>query len=185
MKTFFIILVSILFTYNCAITANTQKMTVTDFTSKKTIGENVFVEESTGGSITLPFWVSKISDENFTQAVKDSLINSKTFNKIVSNTNSDWKLKIVIIDHDHPWFGFDMTVTTSINYTLFLKDKSVFSKTFVESGTATGTEMLIGVYRLKRANEYSAKNNIKKFISELDSLDLKPETNTESPKLKK
>jgi hypothetical protein len=185
MKKLILFTLTILFTYNCAITANTGKMTVTDTVSKKTLGENIIVEESTGGSITLPFWISKISDDNFTQAVKDSLLNSKLFKSISSKSDSDWKLRMIIVDHDHPWFGFDMTVTTTIKYTLYLKDQIVFDKTIIEPGTASGIEMLIGVYRLKRANEYSVRNNIKKFISELEALDIKIEPSAEKPKGKK
>jgi hypothetical protein len=71
MRKLLVFTLSILFTYNCAVTANAGKMTVTDTTAKKTLGENIIVEESTGGSITLPFWIPNISDDNFTQAVKD------------------------------------------------------------------------------------------------------------------
>jgi len=185
MKKIFLLTLSILFTYNCAITANTSKMTVTDLTAKKTLGDNIIVEESTGGSITLPFWIPNISDDNFTQAVKDSLMNSKIFKSIATKKDTDWKLRMEIIDRDHPWFGFDMTVTTTIKYTLSIKDKIVFDKTIVEPGTASGTEMLIGVYRAKRANEYSVKNNIKKFITELESAEIKTEDNPEKPLGKK
>lgn len=180
-----LLILSILFTYNCAITANATKMTVNDFNAKKIIAENIIVEESTGGSITLPFWIPNINDENFTKAVKDSLMNSKLFNSITEKANSDWKLRMNIIDREHPWIGFDMTVTTTIQYTLYLKDKIVFDKTIIEPGTATGTEMLIGVYRAKRANEYSARNNIKKFLTELESAEIKTEESVEMPKGKK
>jgi|JI102314A1RNA_FD_contig_31_2681434_length_1015_multi_2_in_0_out_0_2 hypothetical protein len=185
MRKLLVFTLSILFTYNCAVTANAGKMTVTDTTAKKTLGENIIVEESTGGSITLPFWIPNISDDNFTQAVKDSLINSKIFKSIATKSDTDWKLRMIIIDRDHPWFGIDMTVTTTIKYTLYLKDQIVFDKTIVEPGTATASEMFIGVYRAKRANEYSARNNIKKFISELEALDIKPEPSPEKSKGKK
>lgn len=185
MKVIYILLISVLFTYNCAITANAGKMTVTDTTTEKTLGENIIVEESTGGGITLPFWIPNISNDNFTQAVKDSLVNSKIFKSITSKTDSDWKLRMIIIDRDYPWFGIDMTVTTTIKYSLYLKEQIVFDKTIIEPGTATVSEMFIGVYRAKRANEYSARNNIKKFISELEALDIKTESNPAKPKGKK
>jgi hypothetical protein len=47
MRKLLVFTLSILFTYNCAVTANAGKMTVTDTTAKKTLGENIIVEEST------------------------------------------------------------------------------------------------------------------------------------------
>ncbi|MCB1176242.1 MAG: hypothetical protein KDK36_01570 [Leptospiraceae bacterium] len=167
MKKIILITITLLFTYNCAITAGTKKMIVNDYNSQNRLNEPIHIMESTGGSITIPFWVSKISDENFTIAIEESILNSKLFAEI--DEDSDYKLKVEIIDLDHPWFGGDLTVTLFVNYTLFYKGDIIFKKSITSEGTATISEMLLGVYRLRRANQYAAKKNIQILIQELET----------------
>lgn len=90
-------LLPLLLLLDCAIPANTDRMTVTDYQAKKTIGEKIFVTESTGGSMTLPFWIPNIPNDNFTEAVKASLVQSKSFQKISDSMENGWVLKIEII----------------------------------------------------------------------------------------
>ena len=93
-----LLILSILFVASCAFPASKQGMTVTDLKSSKKIGEKIFVKESKGGSTTLPFWTSEISDENFTSAVKESLINSRAFSDLSSKWEDDWGLEIEILN---------------------------------------------------------------------------------------
>ena len=91
----YIKLITILFVLtNCAIPARTHKMFVNDLPVKKNLGDKIYVEESTGGSITLPFWVPKIPNDNFTDAIKKSIIESQAFYKITNDLNENWNLKI-------------------------------------------------------------------------------------------
>jgi hypothetical protein len=167
-----IVLLFTLYLCGCAFPATKEGMIVTDYSAPKQVGEKIFVKESTGGSITLPFWKSNISNDNFSEAVKESLLNSKAFSAQSINWGDDWGLEIEIIDVDQPILGFELTVTTNIKYSLYLKGKKVHETTILEHGTAAFSESFIGIQRLRIANEYSAKANIKKFIAELPAFTL-------------
>lgn len=151
----------------CAFPATKEGMVVTDYIVPKQIGEKIYVKESTGGSVTLPFWKSNIPNDNFTEAVKESLLNSRAFVAQSINWGEDWGLEIEILNVEYPYFAFNVTVTTNIKYTLYLKGEKVREITVREPGTATLGDTLIGIQRMRIANEYSAKANVKKFIAEL------------------
>jgi hypothetical protein len=153
----------------CAFPATKEGMVVTNYLAPKQTGERIFVKESTGGSTTLPFWTSQIPNDNFTEAVKESLLRSKAFSALSTNWGDDWGLEIEIRNVDQPMFGFDFTVTTETKYTLSLTDKKVYTTYIRESGTATAGDSFVGVARLRIANEKSAQANVKKFIAELSN----------------
>lgn len=151
----------------CAFPATKEGMVITNYIAPQQTGEKIFVKESTGGVMTLPFWKSTIPNDNFTEAVKESLLNSKAFSAQSVNWGDDWGLEIEILDVKHPYVTFDLTVTTRIKYSLYLRGEKVQELTIRETGTATINDTLIGIQRLRIANEYSAKANVKKFIEEL------------------
>lgn len=156
-----------LFISGCAFPATKEGMVVKNYEAPKQTGERIFVKESTGGSMTLPFWTSQIPNDNFTEAVKESLLISKAFSALSTNWGDDWGLEIEIRNVDQPMFGFDFKVTTEAQYTLYLKGKEVY-KTYVRaSGTAGTRDEFVAAARLRIANERSARANIKKFIAEL------------------
>lgn len=167
MKKLYVLILMLISLSSCAFPASKQGMVVTDLVSNGKIGEKIFVSESTGGSVTLPFWTSQISNTNFTAAVKDSLLNSKVFTGLSSDWGKEWGLKIKILDVNQPFIGADFTVTTKIQYSLYLRNKKIFETVIQEDGTATMDDAVVGVKRLRLANEYSAKANIQKFIEEL------------------
>lgn len=142
---------------------------MTNYRAPKQTGEKIFVKESTGGSVTLPFWTSQIPNDNFTEAVKDSLLISKAFSALSTNWGDDWGLEIEIRNVEQPIFGTDFTVTTDAKYTLYLKGNKVYETYIRGSGTATMGDNFIGVARLRIANEMSARSNVKKFIEELSN----------------
>jgi hypothetical protein len=157
----------------CAFPATKEGMTLTDYLAPKQTGDKIFVKESTGGSTTLPFWSSQISSDTFTEAVKESLLNSKAFTALSANWGEDWGLELEIREVNQPMFGFDVTVTTDIKYTLYLAGRKVYEIDTRESGTATMNDTFWGIKRLRIANEYSARANIRKFIEELSMQNLK------------
>jgi hypothetical protein len=164
-----ICLILALYVSGCAFPATKEGMVVTNYTAAKQTGENIFVKDSTGGSITLPFWISQISNDNFTEAVKESLLISKAFSALSTNWGDDWGLEIEIRNVDQPMFGSDFTVITETKYTLYLKGKKVYETYIRGSGTATMSDSFFGVARLRIANEKSAQANVKKFIAELSN----------------
>jgi len=169
-----ILLLFALYLSGCAFPATKYGMIVTDYTAPKQIGEKIFVKESTGGrSFILPFFLmTNIPNDNFSEAVKESLLNSRAFSALSSNWGDDWGLEIEIIGVDKPMFEFDSTVTTTIKYSLYRKGKKIHETTISERGTAKVSESLIGIQRLRIAIEYSAKANVKNFIAELSTVSL-------------
>lgn len=107
--------------------------------------------------MTLPFWISNIPDDNFTEAVKASLLQSKSFQKISDKMENGWVLKIEILDLDRPWFGTDFKHKLTVRYTLSNNGKIIFNEPVTAEGTATMGDALIGVYRAKKANEFAAR----------------------------
>ena len=164
-----ICLLLVLFVAGCAFPATKEGMVVTNYVAPKQTGERIFIKESTGGSTTLPFWTSQIPNDNFTEAVKESLLNSKAFSALSTNWGDDWGLEIDIRKVNQPFIGTEFTVTTDITYTLYLKGKKVHEANIHEAGTATFSDSIWGVKRLRLANESSGRANVKKFIAELSS----------------
>jgi hypothetical protein len=162
-----ICLLVVLLTANCAFPASKNGMLVTDHKMSKQVGDKIYVKESKGGSITLPFWMSKIPNDNFTDAVKESLLDSKSFAALSDNWGDAWGLDMEIKSLEQPMFGFDYTVTTVIKYNLYLKGKKVYTTTIRASGTSIMSDAFTGIARIRIANERSARSNIEKFIAEL------------------
>lgn len=155
---------------NCAFPAKKEGMLVTDYKVGKKIGDKIFVRHSTGGSATLPFWISKISNDNFTDAVEESLLESKAFTSLSDNWGDSWGLKMEIKSLDQPMLGLDFNVTTVVKYVLYLKDKEVYNTTIRATGLAGVSDAFTAVARMRIANERSARANIEKFIIELEKL---------------
>lgn len=158
--------------FNCAFPSTKEGMTVKNYQSPKNIGDKIFVKEAKGGSTTLPFWTSEIPNDNFTDAVKESLLKSKTFSNFASNWEGDWGLEIEIVDVDQPFFGTDMTVSTNVKYTLFKKGKKAYETTINASATAEVSDTFFAVKRLRLANERAAESNIQKFIEKISKQNL-------------
>lgn len=153
----------------CAQKALMQNMTVKHI-DKQTLDLNyqdaISIQSTNGGTETSSMGASQISNEEFKKAVIASLINAGLYSK-----DGKYKLKIEIIDVDQPSFGFDMTVTMTVKYTLLnYEDKSiVFQKIIKSPYTATVSDAFVGVTRLMLANEGSAKENIYKLLKEFQT----------------
>jgi hypothetical protein len=147
--------------------ATKEGMVVRDYTAPKQTGENIFVKKSTDHSSF--FNLGWLPGDDFTAAVKESLLISKAFSALSTNWGDDWGLEIEIRRVDAPFLAFDVTVTTDIKYTVYLKSKKVYETYIRESKTVTVGEEFFGVARTGMAFEKSVQANIKKFIEELSS----------------
>ena len=156
----------------CASSATIEGMTVMDYKSKVQVGDKIFIKPVTGGKETNPFWKSNISNKNFEEAFKKSVVSSNVFSKISTATDDDWTLEIKLISVDQPSLGFTFTVKTTIDYKLYYKDKLVFSKSIMQPGVAAFSDAFVGSKRLRLANEVSAKNNIKSLFEALNEITL-------------
>lgn len=133
----------------------------------------VTVASLSGGKKTNPMWTSQVSDEDFSGAVKESLI--------AQNLHSDegrFQLQVILLELIQPVFGFSFTVTTQVRY--LLEDSStesvVLDETIVGEFTATVSDAFAGIKRLRLANEGSVRKNIEGFFEKLAELRIEAES---------
>lgn len=131
------------------------------------IKKNTYVENVQGGRETNPAWISEISNSSFEGALMISLKNAGLLKQ-----GGRYKLNVVLEKVDKPLFGFNTTVTTHVRYTLIDSEskKAIYDKTIVTPYTATAQDALVGVTRLRLANEGAAKENIKALLSDFAEL---------------
>jgi hypothetical protein len=133
------------------------------------IKSNVALSSVKGGEETNPAWTSEISDETFSGAIKQSLVDQGLYSE-----NGKYSLSVEMIEIDQPLFGFNMTVTTVVKY--ILKEKSsgevLLDEEVNAPYTATVGDAFSGVERLKLANEGSGKKNIEALINLLSELNI-------------
>ena len=81
-----------------------------------------------------------------------------------------------LLSLDRPFIGIDMTVTASVLYTLTeaVAGKELRVKTITLPYTAKFRDSLIGVERLRLANEGAARTNIQRLVEWLATY--KPQT---------
>jgi len=158
----------------CATPAAVEQMAVylpatqTNPAFKNAVG----VTEVTGGRDTSPLWTSQVSSDAFRRALEQSLENAGMFSKIVAG--SKYQLTADLTRLDQPVMGFDMTVTTTVRYSLIETStrKEVYGRVIQMGHTATMSDAFVGAQRLKLANEGAVKANIQAFIGDLIALKL-------------
>lgn len=152
----------------CAAPADPVAMkptTVTQLKTKAAYRSAIQVTSVEGGKKTNPAWISKISNEDFKLALEDTLENVGYHSK-----TGKLQLTVKLLSVKQPIAGFNLTVTTVVDYNLMRSDgRSVFRKTITTPYTAAFSESLLGVTRLKKANEGSVRANIEAFIKALNA----------------
>ncbi|WP_028864032.1 hypothetical protein [Psychromonas aquimarina] len=131
------------------------------------VQNNLALSSVSGGEETNPVWTSEISDEAFSGAIKQSLLKQGLF-----SDDGKYSLAVKMVEIDQPSFGFDMTVTTKVQYTLTetLSGVVVLDEAVVAPHTATVGDAFSGVERLRLANEGSGKKNIELLLEKLAEL---------------
>lgn len=125
-----------------------------------------------GGQETSSMGASQISNDNFAQALTESIGQSGLFAKVAGNGH--YKLTAFIGKVDQPLMGFSMTVKMEVNYTLVdsTSGKTVWTKNVASTYTAKASAAFAGVTRLRLANEGTAKDNIQQAITDISTLNL-------------
>jgi hypothetical protein len=145
-------------------------MTYTHYSGEKPKNKNflqaISVTEVHGGHTINPLLASEISNANFKAALTKSLQNAQLYQKI---TPGKYSLKATILRFERPLVGLDFKSSLTVNYKLYTanKEKPLFDKTISSSYIAKVSDSLIGVTRLKIANEGAARENIKQLIRDL------------------
>jgi hypothetical protein len=157
----------------CATPSNPQAMTVQKLALAKKHAASLSLNV-TGGNETNSAGASKISNADFTTALKSSIESSGLFAKLLDAGSSDYHLEVMIARLDQPMMGFNMTVTLETNWTLSRKSDGavVWQKAIPSTFTAKTSEASAGVTRLRLANEGAARTNIEQAIKEISALNL-------------
>lgn len=134
---------------------------------------STFIVSVGGGETTNPLWTSEVGNAEFRGAIEQSLLNHGLLSK--NALSSKYLLKVSLLKVDQPMFGFDLTVTSEVNYLLLRKkiNEVVYENSISAPFTATVGDSFLAVERLRLANEGSIRENIKKFLIQLSVLDLK------------
>lgn len=168
----FLILTTICLTLNaCASGARPERMTATpdenyEISRSNKYFKSISIENVTGGKDTHPLLASKVSNTAFYESLKSSL---DAYGLLSTGNNGKYKLNSELLALEQPMIGFSFTVDSVASYKLqkISNNNTVFNETIKAAGTATMGDTLLGVERLRMANEYSVKNNIQTFIDQL------------------
>jgi hypothetical protein len=152
--------------------------TVTGMTSSKANAAaklrfpgNISVADAEGGKQTNPLWTSQVGSQEFEDALTGSLKN----NGMLASGQGAYVLKPTLQRLQQPLFGMDFTVTADVLYVL--KDaasgKDVMYETISSSHTATISDAVAGIKRLRLANEGAIRNNIDALLRRLAEIPAK------------
>lgn len=168
----FIILIFTGLLFGCVSPAQVDKMAAKETTTmifSENLHKNIKLNEvgSIGG-----YGIVKGSD--FELALFKTL---KNLDLIALNNTPKYELSAQVMDIKEPLGGGSLTVTSKIKYLLIENStqKVLINKTISSPYTAHFSDALIGVTRLKLANEGSVRINIMSFLKELSELQLEPE----------
>jgi hypothetical protein len=156
----------------CASGAKVENMAVTEKMTTsypEEIQQNIGVENVIGGQDTNPLWTSEISNDDFKQALKQSL-NAQG----LLAEDAQYEMEVQLVNVDQPIFGLNFTVTTEIRYILRNKqDQSIVMDEKITAPFTAGVgDAFVAVQRLRLANEGSAKQNIQSLLEKLNALDI-------------
>lgn len=130
--------------------------------------KNVRLSEVNGGNKTNPLWTSEIDSPDFGAALKQSLANAN----LLGDESASYALRANLLRVDQPIFGLDFEVTSEVEYTLIESrtNKVVLREIIRTPFTAGMGDSVIGIKRLRLANEGSARVNIIAMLKRLSDL---------------
>lgn len=167
MKKLLLAITFILSVSACA-TASKPGAMVPAITNKTIIGEtsalreNVSVGEITGGKETNPLWTSEVSNEDFAESLRQSF----AAHAMLALADGDYRLDAQMLQLKQPFAGFNMTVTSTIQYTLtnVTTGDVVLMEEIITPYTAKTSDAFLGVERLRLANEGAIRESIATLI---------------------
>lgn len=129
------------------------------------------VESVGGGSATNPMFSSQVGDEEFRQALTETLSAAGLSNPNASAQNT-YAVDASLTELSEPFMGVNFRVESEVYYrvTRTSDSRDIFAEPISASGTAQFGESLIGVERLRIAKEYSIRENISAFIERIVSI---------------
>lgn len=161
---------SVLVLSGCAAPARIDQMAVSGNPAQRIaqtpLRNNLAIKDVTGGNETNPMWKSNVSSSDFEKALESSL---QATGLLAQRQSGKYLLTAHMERLDQPFMGLDMTVTASVKYIVSERatGKEVLSRTVSIPYTAKLGDSLLGVERLKLANEGAVRVNITEFMNEL------------------
>lgn len=157
----------------CASPAGTKEM-VSDSAQVVTKHPYSVAVRTAGGRETDKMGASQISDQDFAEALRQSITTTKLFSKVVEGQDSDYLLSVFVANLEQPMMGFSMTVKMEAAWSLteVKSGKVIWKDTINSTYTASASAAFAGVERLRIATEGAARENIKMGIEELSKLSL-------------
>lgn len=154
----------------CATGANPGAMTAsvsegTLLAPRSRLRQAVEVGGVTGGRETNPLLSSKVSDDDFVEALRRSL----AVHAILASGPGGYRLDARLVELKQPFGGFNMEVQATVLYRLVASrtGRTVFERSVSSAYTATFGSAHYGVLRLRLANEGAVRENIQSFIAAL------------------
>lgn len=127
----------------------------------------VELSEVGGGKGTNPLWTSEVGNEEFSEALRQSL----AMHTMLADSEGDSKyvLKAELLKVKQPILGFNFTVKSDVHYVLSEREggKVLFDQQIHAEYTTKIGDAFLGVKRLQLANEGSIQENISALIQML------------------
>jgi hypothetical protein len=129
------------------------------------------VRTVSGGQKTNALWVSKVDDQSFKTALTSSLGGAGL---VAADTACSFPVDVNLLGLSQPIAGFDMTVTSHVNYKVYdASGQPVVLATVDTPYTADFSAAFVAAERLRLANEGSIRTNIGQFMDKLRQADIK------------
>lgn len=156
----------------CASAARTDRMVPENIRLVSTAQAVMLTVESVGGgSATNPMFSAQVGDDEFRQALSQSLQAAGLSNPSASALNT-FTVDASLMGLSEPMIGFSFTVESDVYYrvTRSSDNADILAESIKASGTARTSEAFVGTERLRIAKEYSIKENIRAFIERIASI---------------
>ncbi|HEY1707346.1 MAG TPA: hypothetical protein VGG10_03715 [Rhizomicrobium sp.] len=152
----------------CATAANPGAMTVmaqaADQPFPAKLQHAMCVRTVSGGEETNPLWTSKVDNNGFKTALDGSLSGAG----LLSSGSCAYPIDVNLLGLSQPIMGFDMTVTSHVNYKVYDSSGQPFLLSTIDAPyTAKMGDAFVGVERLRLANEGSIRESIQMFFDKL------------------
>ncbi|HEY2835088.1 MAG TPA: hypothetical protein VGI89_00870 [Rhizomicrobium sp.] len=123
-----------------------------------------------GGEKTNALWVSKVDNQSFQTALTSSLNGAG----LGAASGCSFPVDVNLLGLSQPLAGFDMTVTSHVNYKVYDQSgQPVMLATVDTPYTANFSAAFVATERLRLANEGSIRTNITQFFDKLRATEIK------------
>lgn len=164
---------SLLLVSACAQGASARGMTILpgdlEGPASPSVASSVGVGRVSGGKETSPAWKSNIDNGPFLEALRESL---RLAGLLADRPDAPLAVDATLVRVDSPSFGFDLTVTSVVRYTVreTRTGAVVIDEEITATHTATVGDAFVGSTRLQLANEGSARKNIALLVRRLNTI---------------